>query len=210
MADDVVISVVLMAYHRGASIRGMQIACKSLTGKLPCAGTVIRWKRKFASVVCDICFNVKSVGQIRLCQGSIISSKLESKCARFIPKFLPSDIYEKAKLFFLTNDWKPYPGVGHPGRRAKYDQKEWENRYCREYYRTHPAYAKTLLKHPENLYVRLKLRQLSVEEKAEHKRKRHREWAREKYRKQHGGKVNEEMSRRGRKGAEVRWGRKYN
>jgi len=210
MASDQMISIALMAYHYGASIRGTQITCKSVLGKKPCTGTLIRWKRKFANQVCHVCIHLKTLGNIRMCEGRIIPDVLEGICGRFTPKLVRFEVLEKAKEFFAsTKMWRPYSIVGHPGKSAKYDQREWERRYRKKYYRTHPEYARKLLKHPEKLYSRIKIWSLTEEEQKERKRKRQREWARKKYRKEHPI-INEEMSRRGTRGAEVKWGRKYN
>jgi hypothetical protein len=211
MADDVIISVVLMAHHRGASIRGMQVACKQVLGITPCASTLIRWRNQFGMNVCVICKGTTEVGSVLLCRGAIIPKKLDKCCIRFVSKLIPSGLLDELENFFSnSNEWKAYAGVGHPGRKAKFDQQEWKNIYCRRYYRSHPDYARSLLTNPENLYARIKLRELSPEERLERVRKKHREWSRKKNRKKHGGgKINMEMAMRGRRGAEARWNRKY-
>jgi hypothetical protein len=210
MADDVIISVALMAYHYGASIRGTQITCKAICGKQPCAATLVRWRRLFVGSVCKICSNTEKFQSVIMCRSTIIPDKLEMKCLRFRSTLVSSNLLEKLESFFLkTDEWKPYSAVGHPGRRARFDQQVWTKMYQHEYYRKNPEYAKKLLKHPENLYVRIKLRALSPEERLEHKRRRTREWARKKIREKHGGKVDEALSRRGRKGAEIKYKRTY-
>ena len=183
MASDEMISIALMAHHQGASLRGIQIVCKSVFKKTPCAPTLIRWKRKFSPLVCRICAHAKSLGNVILCKGRIVPNKLEELCRNFIPKLAGIDVLERTKAFMASNNmWRPYGNVGHAGRPARFDQKEWERRYGRQYYRTHPAYARTLVKHPENLYSRLTIRALTPEQKLERKRKYHRDWARKKAR----------------------------
>lgn len=211
MAPDEIISLALMAHHRGASIRGIQNMLETIFHVRPCAESIIRWYRKFAKSVCLICLEHKSMGNNIFCsQRASIVRCLEDRCRFFKPSLLDGETLLLAVSFFQNSDqWKPYGSVGRPGKVARYDQKEWERRYARNYYATHPEYAKKLVKNPDRLYSRLALKKLSPKERLERKRRYKREWARKKYRKSKKGKIDEEMSRRGRMGAEIRWGRKY-
>ena len=206
--DDKIISLALMAYNRGASISGIQKTVQYFYGKKPGAEAIINWKRKFGNIVCSTC---SYLGKHKFCgkRGQIIKA-LQTKCKFYESKLISAELVEEILEWFRTSyEWRPYGRVGHPNKTAKLDPKTNRSIYHRERYLQNPVYARTLVKHPEKLYSRIALRKLSPEEKAERLRKIHREWAANRNRKRRGDKFNEEMSRRGRRGAEKRWNRKY-